>query len=314
MSLTVGLLARHTPNGPQGRSAALIDIAQDLLLGHLKEAGLFEHLVFKGGTALRKTYAGNAGRFSTDLDFSLRTTGEDPAAVQKLLAETIDGTSIEGFSYTVETRRDRPTVVYQTPFGEPGALTTKLDVGPPVWLDPVEKGWVELPIHRAYQVPKAVTVMALEENIAEKVARLNRLTPARDVYDLVWVATNSPHSQFDRALVRRVAILKCWVDTHGLNADAVSWAGPPGAITLDTDQWLRNRARKEFDDESIGVLATPAPDLDKLAADLRSRYSFLGDLDEDDRRLLGCGPGDRRAIIAALQDLPGRRLADVALW
>lgn len=59
-----------------GRSAALVDIAQDLLLGHLVDAGIFEHLVFKGGTALRKTYAGNAGRFSTDLDFSLLTLTE----------------------------------------------------------------------------------------------------------------------------------------------------------------------------------------------------------------------------------------------
>jgi hypothetical protein len=34
-------------------------------------AGLLDRgLVFKGGTALRKFRAGNAGRFSTDLDFA----------------------------------------------------------------------------------------------------------------------------------------------------------------------------------------------------------------------------------------------------
>ncbi|WP_277207477.1 nucleotidyl transferase AbiEii/AbiGii toxin family protein [Isoptericola croceus] len=68
MPITPGLVARHTPPGPGGRSAALIDIAQDLLLGHLVEAGIFDLLVFKGGTALRKTFAGAAGRFSTDDD------------------------------------------------------------------------------------------------------------------------------------------------------------------------------------------------------------------------------------------------------
>ena len=312
--MTEGLLARHTPNGPLGRSAALIDVAQDLLLGHLVDAGIFEHLVFKGGTALRKTYAGNAGRFSTDLDFSLRTAGEDPAVIQDLLSETIDGTAIDGFSYKVEIRRDRPTVVYETPFGQPGALTTKLDVGPPVWLEPVEKGWVELPVHRAYQLPSAVPVMAIEENIAEKIARLNRLTPARDVYDLVWLAKTSPHSQFDRALVRRLAILKCWVDVNGLHAPSVSWLGPPGADVLKTGEWLRLRAAREFDDESIGVLATPAPDLDRLASDLQSRYSFLGEVDDLDRRLLDCGPGDRSDVIAAIQALPGGRFAEVTLW
>jgi hypothetical protein len=31
---------------------------------HLHEQGLLDDLVFKGGTALRKLYAGNQGRFS----------------------------------------------------------------------------------------------------------------------------------------------------------------------------------------------------------------------------------------------------------
>ncbi len=52
--ITTGWLARHTPQGPGGRQAALIDIAQDLLLARLHQRGVFDHLVFKGGTALRK--------------------------------------------------------------------------------------------------------------------------------------------------------------------------------------------------------------------------------------------------------------------
>jgi hypothetical protein len=76
--LTPGWLARHTPQGPGGRQAALIDIAQDLLLARLHQRGVFDHLVFKGGTALRKLYAGNAGRFSTDLDFSIRDPADHP--------------------------------------------------------------------------------------------------------------------------------------------------------------------------------------------------------------------------------------------
>lgn len=51
--ITTGWLARHTPQGPGGRQAALIDIAQDLLLAQLYQQGIFDHLVFKGGTALR---------------------------------------------------------------------------------------------------------------------------------------------------------------------------------------------------------------------------------------------------------------------
>jgi predicted nucleotidyltransferase component of viral defense system len=40
--------------------------------------------------------------------------------------------------------------------------------------------------------------------MAEKIARLTRRTPARDVYDLAWISSTSPHSGFDRVLVRRL--------------------------------------------------------------------------------------------------------------
>ena len=83
--ITPGWLARHTPLGPGGRRAALIDIAQDLLLAQLHQREMFDHLVFKGGTALRKLYAGNAGRFSTDLDFSVRNPDDEPETVTELL-------------------------------------------------------------------------------------------------------------------------------------------------------------------------------------------------------------------------------------
>jgi Nucleotidyl transferase AbiEii toxin, Type IV TA system len=111
--ITTGWLARHTPQGPGGRQAALIDIAQDLLLAQLCQQGMFDHPVFKGGTALRKLYAGNAGRFSTDLDFSVRNPDDDPEAVAGLLRDEIDGQDIDGFRYFVEDHRGRAQVRYE---------------------------------------------------------------------------------------------------------------------------------------------------------------------------------------------------------
>ena len=72
-NLTEGYIARHTPTGcgAPGREAAIIDIAQDFLLSHLEECGKMEHVCLKGGTAIRKLYAGKEGRFSLDLDFSI---------------------------------------------------------------------------------------------------------------------------------------------------------------------------------------------------------------------------------------------------
>jgi predicted nucleotidyltransferase component of viral defense system len=52
--LTPGHLARHAPGrSVQGREAALLDVAQDLLLRELADKGILTTLAFKGGTAIR---------------------------------------------------------------------------------------------------------------------------------------------------------------------------------------------------------------------------------------------------------------------
>ncbi len=63
---------------------------------------------------------------------------------------------------------------------------------PPVWINPTERGWAPMPVHQAYGLPELpmLPVIRLEENIAEKVARLNRVTTARDMYDLAWIANH----------------------------------------------------------------------------------------------------------------------------
>ena len=109
INIQPGHIARHTPQGAgsQGREAAIIDIAQDLLLRHLRSDGILDRLVFKGGTALRKLYAGNSGRFSLDLDFSVATIGEDSDDVLSELIECIEGQSIGPFTYGVSERRGK---------------------------------------------------------------------------------------------------------------------------------------------------------------------------------------------------------------
>ena len=59
LNITTGWIARHTPlgAGAGGRDAAIIDIAQDLLLRELHSRGALDRLAFKGGTPLRKLYA-----------------------------------------------------------------------------------------------------------------------------------------------------------------------------------------------------------------------------------------------------------------
>ena len=79
IKLTIGHIARHTPtgSGAPGREAAIIDIVQDFLLSYLEEQGLLNDVVIKGGTAIRKLYAGKEGRFSLDLDFAIEDAYAD---------------------------------------------------------------------------------------------------------------------------------------------------------------------------------------------------------------------------------------------
>jgi hypothetical protein len=56
--------------------------------------GALDALVFKGGTALRKLYAGNQGRFSVDLEFSLAEASGEPETVVLDLVGQIEGTRI----------------------------------------------------------------------------------------------------------------------------------------------------------------------------------------------------------------------------
>jgi predicted nucleotidyltransferase component of viral defense system len=314
--LTQGHVLRHAPaQSPLGRDAAVIDIAQDLLLRHLSERGVLTLVAFKGGTALRKVYAGAAGRFSTDLDFSVATLDDDPATVIRLFVDEIDGTHLGPFTYGIDNRRGRYAITYQSELGpDPGGqLQSKIDVGPPPWLVPSERLWVNVPIHTRYggSLP-VLPVVDLAENVAEKIARLNRRSPARDAYDLVWVA-RTPSLDLDRSLIRRLAVLKAWVDLHGLHTDHAGWSAPlPNARPFDVDRWLTPRSARDFDDEAIGLLTVPPPDLGDLGRDLSLLYVWLGDLDDDERAVAEGRPQDRNLVLRLLGQLPGGRLSGIA--
>jgi uncharacterized protein len=312
VQLTIGHILRHAPAASgQGRDAALIDIAQDLLLRQLHEEGLLGLLAFKGGTALRKLYAGAGGRFSTDLDFAISDPADEPSVVMDLLAEAVDGARIGPFRYAIEERRGRQLVRYEGDFGSVGGgtLASKIDIGPPPWIAPVARGWVPLPVHNRYggALPE-LAVVTLEENLAEKAARLNRRSPARDAYDLVWVA-GAPGISVDRSLVRRLTVLKCWVDQHGLDSSSAKWSPLPGARSFDPERWLTPRRRAQFDEEDLGLLTTPPPDFDELGAELSATYKWLRELDPAEARIASGEAGDRGAVLSMLADLPGGRVS-----
>ena len=242
VSLTIGHIARHTPtgSGSPGREAAIIDIAQDLLLAYLEENGMLEDVVIKGGV-----------------------------------------------------------------------FKTKMDFGPRPWLEPVYRSFSELPIHKQYglDLPK-IKMVRLEENMAEKIARLNRTNTARDLYDLNWIMeTPSVERIIDKPLLRRLAVLKIWVDSHGMHCGNVWWRPAHAPSVFDPEKWLYGRNPKEIDREDIGTLAVPAPTAEEMLSSLKENYLFLMDLDETETVIAGSNAKDRSLVIQTLKELPGGRLS-----
>lgn len=314
INIQPGHIARHTPRnaGAQGREAAVVDVAQDLLLQRLHGDGDLDFVAIKGGTAIRKLYAGKEGRFSLDLDFSVSDFALDRDEVAEAFASAVDGLTIGPFRYEVRERRGKWSIVFESGFVREPSLMTKLDFSPAPWLEPVERTWVPMPIHRQYAAPlPAIRTMRLEENIAEKVARLNRTTTARDMYDLAWIVGNAPLARtLDRDLIRRLAVLKVWVDSNGIHSGSMAWPQGHERSVFDAERWLRERPEGEFDLEDIGALAVPTPSPRELSDSVRTGFSFLADLAEDEEVLAKADNRDRVLAIKLLEELPGGRFAE----
>ena len=311
-NLTEGYIARHTPTGcgAPGREAAIIDIAQDFLLSHLEECGKMEHVCLKGGTAIRKLYAGKEGRFSLDLDFSIDDMYIDSEERELDFVSEIDGLRIGPFTYSVSERRNKWYIGLSSPFNDGAIFMTKLDFASYPWLEPVKRQMINLPIHKQYgfELPQIHTVR-LEENMAEKIARLNRTSTARDLYDLNWlIETKSIANTINKDLLKRLVVLKIWVDSYGMHYGNIFWHPAHSPSVFDPERWLRDRNPKDVDAEDIGTLAVPAPTPDELLQKLNQNYSFLLDLDEVEQIIARSNQKDRGLVIQTLTELPGKRL------
>ncbi len=267
------------------RDGALIDVAQDHALQHLHVTGLFDlGLVFKGGTALRKFRLGNEGRFSTDLDFAVAEAG-----LAELVFEHLDGATLGGFTFRVEQNvpKRRARMHIESALGAP-TIQARIDIAHELpWLEPERLQPVPLPIHRAYDFTLSETpVIAVEELLAEKLARYRRDSLARDLYDLAWFSGRA----FNEALVRRLTILKVWRD---INMTGL------GRAPFNPEEVLRARTRAHFIEEDIGFLTTPV-EIDRWIADVRRRYAFLRNVDEAEKQLLAANPRDDYTVEALI--------------
>ena len=318
INIQPGHIARHTPRnaGAQGREAAVVDIAQDLLLRHLHDEGLLNGLVIKGGTAIRKLYAGNEGRFSLDLDFAVAEVKQSREDAALSFVASVGELRVGPFLYGVRERRGKWSVTFSSSFVAEPILATKIDFSPAPWLQPVRREWIPMPIHDRYDgsLPQIKTVR-LEENISEKIARLNRTTTARDMYDLAWISSQRQlWGKLDKALIRQLVVLKIWTDSNGIHAGNVTWGTTHAKSQFDPKRWLRLRGSEEFDMEDIGALAVPTPKPEKLSECVSTEFAFLAELDAQEEQIARSDPRDRSLAIKLLEELPGGRLSGGILY
>jgi predicted nucleotidyltransferase component of viral defense system len=275
--ITEGYLARHRMGRRGMAGPALLDVAQDYALQYLYAEGIFDlGVVLKGGTSLRKFRAGNAGRFSTDLDFAA-----SDADTGELLLDALDGAEIYGVAFRLTGRTPlRGRLEIDTPLGRPD-IPARIEVTPrPLWIPTEWLSPVPLPVHRGYEFAlPALPAPGLEEALAEKLAAWRRRRKVRDLYDLYWFG----QGVLNEALVRHVLVLKVW---HDVVDDGLG-SGPfdPAGIVADVDV-------DRLPAEDIGLLTQPVEPRRWLNA-VRDRYRFVADLDSTEREVARCNPGNR---------------------
>jgi len=278
--ITQGYLSRHFSGRRGMADAALLDVVQDYALKVLHDEGLFElGAVLKGGTSLRKLRAGNAGRFSTDLD--LATPDVDTG---ELLLDTIDGAELFDVRFTLTDRETlRAKLVVNTPLGQP-QIPARIEISPrALWLPIEALAPIDLPVHAGYEFAMPlIPAPALEESLSEKLAAWRRRRKIRDLYDLHLFGRGG----LDEPLIRRLLVLKVGHDVvdDGLGTRPFD----PSEIVADVDI-------RRLPPEDIGLLTQPV-EPEQWLAKVRDRYAFVTELDDDERRVVACNPGDRYAV------------------
>ncbi len=169
----------------------------------LSRSSLREHLVFKGGTALKRCYFGDY-RFSEDLDFTLAS--EMPlesilAGLEEVYAQ-VRGASGIPFHYSQEDRKKHQNshtfyLAYEGPLptGSPKKVKVDITITERLVL-PIEEHAVLRGYDEYADLPEdsKIRVYALDEIGVEKVVALTdraRNEP-RDLYD-VWYLTSEEH-------------------------------------------------------------------------------------------------------------------------
>ncbi len=204
----VDLYARNS--GLRDKLVAERDVVLTYALRALLDAGVMDHMAFKGGTCLRKLIFGSAGRFSEDLDFTLDTDRPDDDVLAELV-EVFNGEH-HGVTFTFDEyyKTDDDTsfggeVLYSHSWNDAGRFRLQVSLRERPTL-PAVPGAMKPQAYFSHLEFDLFDVRLLEpiEMIGEKVRADFQRVKVRDLYDLHRFAT----TPFNGELLRRLALLK----------------------------------------------------------------------------------------------------------
>jgi predicted nucleotidyltransferase component of viral defense system len=280
----VDLYARNS--GMRDKLVAERDVVLTYALRALHEAGIVTHLAFKGGTCLRKTVFGSAGRFSEDLDFTL-DSNEPEDDVLVLLVEVFNRAH-HGIEFTFEEyyKTDGDTsfggeVLYRHPWNSAGRFRLQVSLRERPTL-PVVPRPMKTQAYFSHLEFELFDVRSLEviEMVAEKVRAAFQRAKVRDLYDLHRFAT----TPFDGEILRRLAVLKLWQVRDPFDPDAFFARIRGGDYDWDT---LRRLIR-----------VTDRVEAAEVVASIESRFGSLRNLSELERQVVGDARGGRNEPLA----------------
>ena len=267
----VDLYARNS--GLRDKLVAERDVVLTYALRSLIDEGVMDYLAFKGGTCLRKTIFGSAGRFSEDLDFTLDTSlPEDDilvGIVESFNRESYGITFVLDEYYKTEDEASfGGDVSYHHAWNDNGGFRVQVSLREHPTL-PAEWRGLKPQAYFSYLEFEPFRVRSLEliEMIAEKVRAAFQRAKVRDLYDLHSFAT----MPFDGELLRRLVVLKLWQ------------AREPFAPTAFFEK-LRG-GNYDWGDLRRLIRASERIEPSEILSSIESRFTVLSDLSELEKQI-----------------------------
>jgi len=250
----------------------------------LSDAGILSHLAFKGGTAIRKIFLGNQGRFSLDLDFTMVSDLGPEEFVLDIVSTLLNQEhygitfAIRSEDYYANPDACGAIITYHHEWATAGNFSVQVSFRAKPILPVQPAGFIK---ERYFQwlgmEPPLVPTLDLHEIIGEKIRATAQRSRIRDLYDLYQFTS----LRFDRSMVRRIAIMKCWETNYA----------------FDPITFLNTLPEKKYDWADLERLIKHGHTLsqDGIFKKLQQDYHFLAEMDADEA-ILSSDPYHRERI------------------